>query len=222
MPLSREAHLPCAVAAVRRDPHERWLRAVEAERVGQQVLEQRAQQRFVTEDARQLPGHDPRAGLLDRLAEGVFGAPASTSRERDRPALAALAADAREREQVVDQRLHALGAVDGEVDVLVGALVELPAVARLERLAEARDLPQRLLEIVRGHIGELLEVGVRAGQLERLALDAARARRRPRPARARSARASPRSPPSARAPRAGRPGSASGAWNSPAATRRAA
>ena len=43
--------------------------------------------------------------------------------------LAPAAPDAREREQVVDQRLHALGAVDGEVDVLVGALVELAAVA---------------------------------------------------------------------------------------------
>ena len=71
-------------------------------------------------------------------------------------------ADAGERQQVVDQVLHALGAVDGELDVLVGALVELALVAPLEQLAEARDLAQRLLQVVRGDVGELLELGVRA------------------------------------------------------------
>ena len=37
-----------------------------------------------------------------------------------------------------------------------------PAVAALEHLAEARDLAQRLLQVVRGDVGELLELGVRA------------------------------------------------------------
>ncbi len=45
----------------------------------------------------------------------------------DQLVLAPAAPDAREREQVVDQGLHPLGAVDREVDVLVGALVELAA-----------------------------------------------------------------------------------------------
>ena len=78
-------------------------------------------------------------------------------------------ADARERQQVVDQLLHALGAVDGELDVLVGALVELARVALLEHLAEARHLAQRLLEVVRGDVRELLELGVGALELLRLA-----------------------------------------------------
>ena len=82
---------------------------------------------------------------------------------------------AREREQVVDQVLHPPRAVDGEADVLVGALVELAAVALLEQLAEARDLAQRLLQVVRGDVGELLELGVGAlevflGGLQRLQL----------------------------------------------------
>ncbi len=70
------------------------------------------------------------------------------------------AADAGEGEQVVDQALHALRAVDGEADVLVGPLVELPAVAALQELAEAGDLAQRLLQVVARDVGELLEVAV--------------------------------------------------------------
>ena len=79
------------------------------------------------------------------------------------------APDAREGEQVVDQLLHPLGAVDGERDVLVAALVELALVALLEHLAEARDLAQRLLQVVRRDVRELLELGVRALELLRLA-----------------------------------------------------
>ena len=49
-------------------------------------------------------------------------------------------AHAREREQVVDEVLHALGAVDGEADVLVGPVVELALVAALEQLGEQATL----------------------------------------------------------------------------------
>ena len=69
-------------------------------------------------------------------------------------------ADAGEGQQVVDELLHPFRAVDGEGDVLVGPLVELPGVPTLEHLAEARDLAQRLLQVVRRDIGELLEVAV--------------------------------------------------------------
>ena len=63
-------------------------------------------------------------------------------------------------EQVGDQHLHALGAVDGEGDVLLGLVVELVAVLPLEQLAEVGDLAQRLGQVVRGDVGELLEIGV--------------------------------------------------------------
>ena len=111
------------------------------------------------------------------------------ARRRGRPAPASTPCrPTRENvEQVVDQLLHPLGAVDGELDVLVGALVELAAVAALEQLAEAGDLAQRLLQVVRGDVGELLELGVRARELARLRLEArSRARSTPR-ARRRSA-----------------------------------
>jgi hypothetical protein len=41
--------------------------------------------------------------------------------------------------------LHARRPVDGEVDVLVGSLVELTAVAAAQQVGEARDLAKRLL-----------------------------------------------------------------------------
>ena len=50
-------------------------------------------------------------------------------------------------------------------DVLPGLVVELVGVLPLEQLAEVGDLAQRLGEVVRGDVGELLEVGVGAGQL---------------------------------------------------------
>ena len=97
------------------------------------------------------------ARLLDELA-----------RRRRARAARVMPADARELEQVVDQLLHPLGAVDRELDVAVGALVELARVAALEHLREARDLAQRLLQVVRGDVGELLELLVGALQLARL------------------------------------------------------
>ena len=102
------------------------------------------------------------APLSSSSADSDASACASSVVEVDELELAAAAPDAREREQVVDQHLHALGAVDRELDVLVGALVELAVVAALQRLAEARDLAQRLLQVVRGDVGELLELGVGA------------------------------------------------------------
>ena len=165
------------------------------------------------------PGSITRPPARSSGAASAVSAAATTSSSATGSLLAPAAPDAREREQVVDQHLHPLGAVDGEVDVLLAALVELVGVARLQRLAEARDLAQRLLQVVRGDVGELLELGVRALQLERLLPRAARARPRRLRARRRSARASRRS----RAPSStisrGPAVRRSGLANSPAATR---
>ncbi len=73
--------------------------------------------------------------------------------------------DPGEGEEVVDQRLHPLGAVDREADVFGAAFVELVAVSLLQQLAERGDLAQRLLQIVGGDVGELLEFGVGPPQL---------------------------------------------------------
>lgn len=113
---------------------------------------------------------DLRAGLLGGHAEGADGA----LDERVQVDLAALVvhpAHTGEGQQVVDEHLHAVGAVDGEGDVLVGALVQLLAVAPLEELGEAGDLAQGLLEVVRGDVGELFELGVGAPQVGRLLVE---------------------------------------------------
>ena len=93
---------------------------------------------------------------VDRLPSAVF----SVVVEVDLRVGGVEPPDPGEGEQVVDQRLHPFGAVDREPDVFGTALVELVAVAPLEQLAERGDLPQRLLQIVGGDIGELLEFGV--------------------------------------------------------------
>ncbi len=99
---------------------------------------------------------DRRFKLGDRLTGDLV--------EVDRPEVGPGLADPRECQQVVDQPLHALGAVDRVGDVLLGALVELLGVPGLEHLAEARHFAKRLLQVVRGDVGELLEIPV--GTLE--------------------------------------------------------
>ena len=77
-------------------------------------------------------------------------------------------------------------------------------VAALQHLGEARDLAQRLLEVVRGDVGELLELLVGALQLARLARSARARRRAARRPRRRSGRASRRRRGRARRSRAAR------------------
>src|SRR2546423_860188 len=137
----------------------------ELEGVGDHVLEEGGQERRVALDGRQGPlADDLRPGVVDGRLQ-VRQGPVEGLVAVDRHENLGGPADPGEGQQVVDQRLHALGAVDGELDVLIGPLVELALVAALEELAEAGHLPERLLEVMGGDVGELLQVGVGAGQL---------------------------------------------------------
>ena len=73
--------------------------------------------------------------------------------------------DARIGQQVLDQPLHAGGAVHREGDELVGVGVQLALVAPGQKLRVAGHHPQRLLQIVRGNVGKLPQFLVRAVQL---------------------------------------------------------
>ena len=168
-PVVRTAELPLLAVAGHRQAHDRRLLATELDGVADQVLKQRHQQCALAAHARQLVRQYGCARLLQRARQRRLGL-GEHGVEVHELELVAAAPDAREGEQVVDQGLHPFGAVHGELDVLVGALVELAAVAALQCLAEACDLAQRLLQVVRGDIGELLELGVGALQVERLGL----------------------------------------------------
>ncbi len=140
----------------------------ELQRVAEQVLEHHGQQRELRPHRRQRPGLDHGAGLGRSARTGSPSPAASAASQATGPSSSRRPAHPAEREQVVDQHLHPLGPVHGELDVLVGLLVELAAVAALQQLAEAGDLAQRLLQVVRGDVGELLELGVGALQLGRV------------------------------------------------------
>ena len=80
-----------------------------------------------------------------------------------------LGGHARKRQQPVDQRLHPRGGALHPLEALAAGVVELVAALHLQAVAEGADLPQRLLQIVRGHVGELLQLAVRPLQLGRVA-----------------------------------------------------
>ena len=61
--------------------------------------------------------------------------------------------------------LHPRDAVDDVVEELVGVGVELVLVLALDQLHVAGDHPQRLLQVVRGDVGELFEFLVGSRQL---------------------------------------------------------
>ncbi len=94
----------------------------------------------------------------------------------DQVELVGLGLDPRVREQVLDHLLHLLRAVDDEVDVPVGPLVDLALVPPLQELGEARDRPERLLQVVRGDVRELLELLVRPRELPAPLLERGRRR----------------------------------------------
>jgi hypothetical protein len=158
-PAVAEREQPERLVPADRDHDPRRLSAAELQRVAEQVLEHRDEQRQLGQDQRQVAGLDGGAGVLDLL--GQVGPRLGQGRVAGHQGrLAVGAADPAVGEQVVDQRLHALGAVHGELDVLVGPGVELAGVTPLEQLGEARHLAQRLLQVVRSDVGELLELGV--------------------------------------------------------------
>ena len=77
----------------------------------------------------------------------------------------------RELEQVLDQTLHPLGRGVGPLQVVEAPLGEGVGLGLGDPLGERAHLAQRLLQIVRGDRGELVELGVGAGELLGAALE---------------------------------------------------
>lgn len=163
-----DGELPHAVGGYGADVDvRRPVGAPELDGVRQQVLPEHAQLGGVPHDRRQHVVGDLGPTLLDGHAEVVEGL-AHHLLQIDGLVLVVHAADPGECQQVVDEDLHTVGAVDGEGDVLVGPLVQLAPVAPLQELGEAGHLAQRFLQVVRGDVGELFQLRVRPLQVRRL------------------------------------------------------
>jgi hypothetical protein len=71
----------------------------------------------------------------------------------------------RKSQQILNQGLHAQSSLAGIADEFIGVLVELAAIAFAEQLGVRRHHAQRLLQVVRRHIRELLEIRIGACEL---------------------------------------------------------
>ena len=94
--------------------------------------------------------------IVQRLTEGRTGV--------GRRGLSTARADPCVDQQVADQGLHPLHAIDDVGDIRVGFVVQSIGVLFAEELHEAGHRPQRLLKVMRSHGGELLQIPVRASQ----------------------------------------------------------
>src|SRR6266496_415664 len=139
----------------------------ELDGVSNEVLEHLAEAAGVPREGGEGAAGHRRVALLDRGSQ-VEERLIERRAHVDHPRRLFDPADAGELEQATDERLHALRAFDCIVDVLLRLLVHLPGVALLEELHVARDHPERLLEVVRRDVGELLELRVRPRQRVRL------------------------------------------------------
>src|ERR1035437_3423057 len=143
-----------------------WPIAAELDRVADQVLVELDHLMRVGSHGRQIALPDRSAGLLDERAK-VQADRLSHVCQVDRDETSSLGADSRVSEQIVDEALHSTRAVHREADVLVGFIAQGVAVFPFEKTHEPRHHPQRLLQIVAGDVGELLQVGIGASQLFR-------------------------------------------------------
>jgi hypothetical protein len=164
-PVVLDGEDPRTPVVPRRHVDPRGLAAAELDRVRDQVLEHQHELRGVGAHRRQIVVDDQRLALLDggrevpdRLAQGGVRI-GRLDRLAARP-------DPGVGQQVVDLPLQADGAVHRVADVLLGLVVELLSVTLGQELRVARDHPQRLLQVVRGDVGELLEFLVGAREVE--------------------------------------------------------
>src|SRR5688572_10053507 len=152
--------------AVIPDPYvdARHLFPPELEGIADQVLEYLAELQLLAEHRGQRVVRHGAAALGERALQ-VAERTLERCLNRNRLELLARSTCARIGEQVLDELLHARGAVDDVAHELCRVAFEALAIAALEKLGVARDGAQRLLQVVRSDRGELLQLGVRAGQL---------------------------------------------------------
>src|SRR5580692_632903 len=164
-PVVAHAKDPLAAAALGRYLNDRRsIRPPELDRIADQILEQARHLRVVAPDFRQLGDLDLRSALFDRHPQLPQHATHDVAHLPQAGILGARP-HAGVCQQVFNQVLHPPRPIHGEGDKLVGVRVELAFVALRQQLRITGDHAQWFLQIVRGHIGELLQLGVRALQV---------------------------------------------------------
>lgn len=162
----RHREPPATALAARSDMEPGRLLAAELDSIAQEVLEHVRQLGGVGLHHRELVVGDDGCRLLDG------GFEVGQRLGQNRPAIARLKrlaarTDPRVGQQILDERLHPPDAINRVGDQLVGPGIELALVALLEYLHAPAHGPQRLLQVVGGNVGELLQVQVGACQLLR-------------------------------------------------------
>ncbi len=134
---------------------------MEFQRIADEILEHLGELNGIDAHRRQPVIGDPRVTFVDRDLEPVEHVLQHDIRSYDLGCFG-LRVDAGIGEQILDKLLHALGALDGIGDVFLGLLVDFALVMLGQQFSVARDHAQRLLQVMRRDISELLQIGVRA------------------------------------------------------------
>src|SRR5713226_9240325 len=149
---------PLFAAPFASDMYLRRQLAAELQRIADKVLDDLAETTLASHDRRHRIVRNDGVSVLDRKLQNLehlfdnFGEVNACA--------CAVTARAREQQQIVDELFHPHRAIDRKVDEVVGVGVELALVALLDELHVARDHPERLLQIMRSNIGELLQLRV--------------------------------------------------------------
>ncbi len=133
--------------------------AMEFQRVADQVLEELHTLQAVGPYRRQGTAFDACTGLVDgglqigkRFVDHLV--------EGNELFRTFAAADARERQDVAHQFVHARRPFDRTTDEVATTVIEFGAIAFIQQTEERADHAQRFLQIVRADVGELLQLGV--------------------------------------------------------------
>ena len=144
--------------------HGRLARFLKFQRIANQVLQQLRHLAAIAPDQRQRRNIDASAGSLDADFQVGHHRPHHFV-EIDQRGWLGLAGYARKAQQVLNERLHSRGRVLHADQVVDALQSQSRLVLFLEPVAEGLDLAQRLLQIVRGDVGELLQFGVGSREL---------------------------------------------------------
>ena len=161
MPLSatRMRHVPSSDRRVDRDDR-RHVVALKLQRVAGEVLQQLPHLQRIGVDDRQRADVDVAAGLVRAHLEIVRHFARHRFRDRQGRTAAPFVVTRENARQVVDQHLHPLRGRAHPLDVVACLRRQRRGVFRVQQFAEGLDLPQRLLQVVRGDVREVFELAV--------------------------------------------------------------